>query len=111
MLFAPLIEETAVAEGDVLGGIDAEAEGGAVDPCGGAFELRVVADGGFVDDAVAFAVGPLGAPFFVAEGGYEAEGKKELGQRVAMRDQGFGFDAMLMAVFAWAFRCRGGAYA
>ena len=76
--------------------------GSAVDPFGGAFELGVVADGRFVDDAVALAVAPLGAPFFIAEGGDEAEREKDLGERVAVGDLGFGFDAVLVAVFAGA---------
>ena len=104
VLLAPLVKEAAVAEGDVVGGGDAEAEGGAVDPVGGAFELCVVADGGFVDDTVAldavFAeVGPFSAPFFIAECGDEAKGEKVLGERGAMSDLGFGFDAMLVSVF------------
>ena len=102
MLLAPLIEEAAVAEGDVLGGIDAQAGGSAVDPFRGAFELGVVADGRFVDDAVAFAVVPLGAPLFIAKGGDEAKREKDLGERVAVGDLGFRFDAVLVAVFAGA---------
>jgi len=104
VLLAPLVKEAAVAEGDVVGGIDAETEGSAIDPFGGAFEFGVIADGGFIDDAVAihavFAeVGPFGAPFFIAEGGDEAEGEKEVGERGAMSDLGFGFNAMLVAAF------------
>jgi len=95
---APQVEEAAVTESDVLNGIDAEADGGAVDPLGCAFELGIVADGGFVDDAVAFTVGPLGAPLFVTEGGNQTERKKELLECVAVGDAGFGFDAMLVAV-------------
>jgi hypothetical protein len=104
VLLAPLVKEAAVTEGDVVGGSDAEAERGAVDPLGGALEFGIVADGGFVDDAVALRVvfagfGPFGAPFFIAECGDEAEGEKKLGERSAMRDLGFGFDAMLVPVF------------
>ncbi len=102
MLLAPLVKEAAVAEGDVVGGSDAEAERGAVDPVGGAFEFGVVADGGFVNDAVALrtvfaGVGPFGAPFFAAECGDEAEGEKELGERGAVGDLGFGLNAMFVA--------------
>jgi len=100
VLFAPEIEEAAVAEGDVLGGIDAQEGGGAVDPFGGAFELGVVADGGFIDDAMALAVGPLGAPFLVAKGGNEAEREKDFRHGSAVGDLGFGFDAVLVGVFA-----------
>jgi len=85
-----------------LGAVYAEAGGGEVDPLGGAFELGVVADGSFVDNAVALAVLPLGAPFFITERGDEAEGEKDLGQRVAVGDYGFGFDAVLVGVFAGA---------
>jgi hypothetical protein len=104
VLLAPLVKEAAVTEGDVVGGSDAEAERGAVDPLGGAFEFSVVADGGFVDDAVSLravmaGVGPFGAPLFIAKRGDEAEGEKKLGERSAMRDLRFGFDAMLVPVF------------
>ena len=91
VLVAPLVEEAAIAEGDVVGGLEAEAGGGAVDPFGGAFELGVVADGGFVDDAMAFAVVPLGAPFFVAEGGDEAEREKDLRRERCRRRPRFRF--------------------
>jgi hypothetical protein len=101
-LGAPEVEEAAVAEGDVLGWIDGEAGGGAVDPFSGAFELGEVADGGFIDDAVALAVSPLGAPFLVAEGGDEAEGEKDLGEGLAVGNFGFGFDAVLVDIFAGA---------
>jgi len=50
---APKIEETSVAEGDVVGRIDAQTGGGAVNPIRGAFELGIVADGGFIDHAMA----------------------------------------------------------
>jgi hypothetical protein len=83
-----------------VGGIDTEAGSGLVDPVGGAFELSKVADGGFVDDAMAIAETPLGAPFLIAEGGDEADGEKDLGEGVAVGDLSFGFDAVLVGVFA-----------
>ena len=46
-------EEGAVAVCEAGGGIDAELGQGAVDPCGGAFQLGVVADGRLVEDEVA----------------------------------------------------------
>jgi len=104
---APLVKETAVAEGDVAGGIDAETGGRAVNPIGRAFELGVVADGRFIDDAVPLAVGPLGAPFFIVESGDEAEGEKKLGERTALSDRGFSFDAMLVTIGIWITRARG----
>ena len=67
-LLAPQIEEASVAERDVLRGVDAEAGCGAIDPLGRAFEFGKIADGGFVDVAVTLPVGPLRAPFFIAEG-------------------------------------------
>ena len=100
MLVAPEFEEAAVAECDVLGGVDAEARCGSVDPLGGAFQLGVVADWSFIDDAMAFAIGPLGTPFLVAEGGNEAEREKNFGHRIAVGDFGLGFDAVLVGVFA-----------
>ena len=99
MLVAPDFEEAAIAEGDVLGWIDAEARGGAVDPLGGAFQFCVVANGSFIDDTVALAVCPLGTPFFIAEGGREAERKEDLLDRIAVSDFGLGFDAVLVGVF------------
>ena len=48
-----------------------------IDPLGGALQFGIVADGGFVHHAMALAFSPLGAPFFVAEGGHQAEGEKD----------------------------------
>jgi len=56
VLGAPLVKKAAIAQGDVVGLVDTEALGGAVDPFGRSFELGVVADGGFVNHAMAFAV-------------------------------------------------------
>ena len=102
MLLAPDVEKTAVAEGDVLGGIDAEGGGGSIDPVARAFEFGEVADRGFVDDAVAFAQGQFGAPFLVTEGGDEADGEEDLDEGFAVGDFGFGFDAMLVGILARA---------
>ena len=46
-------EQAAVALSEASGGVDAKTGEGIVDPGGRAFELRVVADGGLVDDEVA----------------------------------------------------------
>ena len=100
MFLAPLIEKAAIAQGDVFPGCDSQAHGGAVNPFGRTFELCVVADGGLVDDAVAFAIVPLGAPLLVAEGSDKAKGKKDFSEGSAVGDFGFCFDAMLVAVFA-----------
>lgn len=102
MLRSPLLKEAAVAEGDVICRFDSQAGGGVVDPGGRAFELRIVADGGFVDDAVAFTVGPFGAPLFVAESGDESEREKDLFEHLSVGDLGFGFDAVFVSVFAGA---------
>ena len=97
LLFAPLVEQPSIAQRDVFFPIDAYPGGGAVDPFGRAFQLGVVADGRFVHHAMALAVGPLGAPFFIAEGGHQAEGEKNLLQRRAVGDFGLGLDAVLVA--------------
>ena len=99
-LLAPLLKEAAIAEDDVLRRLDAQAGGGAIDPLRRAFELGVVADGSLIDHAVAFAVGPLGAPFFITEGGNQAERQKDLSQSLAVGDLGLGLDPMLVRVFA-----------
>ncbi len=49
---------------------------------------------------------PFGTPFFIAECSDQAEGEKELGERGAVGDLGFGFDAVLVAVFTWLARTR-----
>lgn len=100
MLLTPLIEEPAVAEREVLGRVHAEAFCGAIDPLRRALELGIIADRGFVDDAVAFTVMPLSAPLFIAEGWDEAEREKDAGQRVAVGDRGFNLDAVFVAAFA-----------
>jgi len=100
MLLTPQIKEPAVAEREVLGRIHSEALRGAIDPLGRALELGVIADRGFVDDAVAFTVVPLGAPLFIAEGSDETEREKHAGQRVAVGDRGFSLDAVFVTAFA-----------
>lgn len=102
MLLAPQVKETAVTKSDIPGGIDSQVSSGLVDPFGRTFELGEVPDGRFIHHAVAGAISPFGAPFFIAEGGHEAQGEKELGERFAVGDFGFGFDAVLMGVFARA---------
>ena len=101
ILFAPLLEEAAVAQGNVLLRGDAQARGYAVNPFGGAFELGVVANRGFVDDAVTLSIVPLGAPFFVAEGLNKAERVEDFGKYSAVGDFGFSFDAVFVAILAW----------
>ena len=98
--FSPLLEDAAIAEGELILLGYAQLLGDAVDPLGSAFELGEDAQWGFIDDAVALVVGPLGAPFFVAEDGNEADGGEDLRQSIAIGKLGFGFDAMLVAVFA-----------
>ena len=100
MLLAPEIEEAPITQGDVLRGIDAESDGGLVDPIGWAFEFGEVADGGLVNDAMALGQMPLGAPFFITEGGDEADGEKDLGEGVAVGDFGFSLDAVFVRVFS-----------
>jgi len=99
MPLAPQIEEAAVAEREIVGSVDAKVAGGAVDPGGRALQFGVVADGSFVDNAMALAISPLGAPFFIAERSGEAEGKKDVGQGVAIGDRGFRLDAVFVAAF------------
>ena len=102
VLLAPKIKEAAIAEGEVPGRVDTETGGGAVDPLAGAFELGIVANGGFVDNAVSGPVRPLATPFFIAEGWDQAEGQKNLGEGLAVGDFGFGFDAVFVGVFSGA---------
>ena len=102
MALAPLVEEASIAQRDVILRANPELKCSAVNPFGGTFQLGIVADGGFVRYAMAIAVVPLGAPFFVAEGSYKAKRKKDFGEGVAVGDLGFGFDAVLVAVFAGA---------
>jgi hypothetical protein len=100
MLLTPQIKEPAVAEREVLGRIHAKALRGAIDPLGQALELGVIADRGFVNDAAAFAVMPLGAPLFITEGRDETEREKYAGQGVAVGNRSFSLDAVLVAAFA-----------
>src|SRR5580700_4339827 len=95
-VLAPLIEKAAIAEGEELGGVDAEFAAGQVDPVRWAFELGVDADGSFVEDAVAGCVGELGAPFLVDEGGLESELGEDVAEGFAVLDLGFGFIAVFM---------------
>src|ERR1039458_10416683 len=47
-------------------------------------------------------VGPPRAPFFVAKCGDEADGVKNFSEGLAVGDFGFGFDAVLVGIFAGA---------
>ena len=102
MIQPPLFEETTVAVRDVLAGLNAEQFRGTVNPIVRAFELGKVADGRFIHHAMAFAVLPLGAPFFIAEGRNQAEREKHMRQRVAVGNNRLRLDAMLVCVFARA---------
>jgi len=95
-VFAPLVEEAAVAEGDELRGINAEFAAGGVDPFRRAFEFGIDADGGFVEDAVAGGIGKLGAVFFVGEGRLEAELAEDVADGFAILNLRFSFFAMLV---------------
>ncbi len=76
VLFAPLFEEPAIAERAVVCQAHAEARGSLVDPIGRALQFCIIADGGFVNYAMSFAVFPLGAPLLIAERGYQTERDK-----------------------------------
>jgi hypothetical protein len=102
VLLAPLLEEAAVAEGDVIGWAEPMLAAARSIHSAVAFQFGVVADGGFVDHAMAFAVVPLGAPLLIAEGGDEAEREKDIRENGAVGDFGFGFNAVLVTVFAGA---------
>ncbi len=99
VLLTPQIEKPAVAQGQIIGRGHAQVGGGAINPFGRALKLGVVTDGRFIDDAVALAVLPLGAPFLVAERGHQSQRTEDLGQGVAVGNFGFSFDAMFMAIF------------
>jgi len=103
-LLLPLLEEAAIAGGELLVGIDAEDFGEAVDPVGGAFELGEDAERRFIEDAmgrrIEVRIFPFGAPFFIAEGGDEADGGEDVGEGLAVGEIGFGFDAVLVLVFS-----------
>ena len=98
VILAPLLKQAAVAEGDVVPASHAKPSGGVVDPGRRTFELGVVADGSLVDDTMPFPIAPLGAPFFVAEGGDQPKREEDLLERGAVGDVGFSFNAMLVRV-------------
>src|ERR1035437_10963927 len=100
VLLAPVLEEAAVAERDVLCRIDAQVGGGAVNPFGGAFQLGIVADGGLIDHAMSLAVGPLSAPLFITKRRNQAEREEDLLQRRAVRDLALALHAMLVPLLA-----------
>ena len=100
MFLSPLLEETAVAQGDVLGAVNTETTGRPVDPFRGAFKFGEIADGGFVDDAMALSVFPFAAPLFIAKGRNKSKGTENLRQGLAVRNVGLGFDAVLVGILA-----------
>jgi hypothetical protein len=100
----PIKEQLSVAVGEAGGWIYVEGGEGLVDPGGGAFEFGIGADWRLVDDEVCHRVGvracwmrPLGAVFLVGESGSVAELLEYLGHGFAFGDDGFGFDADLVA--------------
>jgi len=100
----PVKEQLSVAVGEAGGWVDVECGEGLVDPGGGAFELSIGADWRFVDDEMSEGVGvracwirPLGAVFLVGESGSVAELLEYLGHGFAFGDDGFGFNADLVA--------------
>ncbi len=78
-LGAPGLEQAGIAESDVVIAREAEIFGGLIDPARGAFELDEDANRGLIEsnhpcnDARLAAARELGAVFFVAERGFEAE--------------------------------------
>jgi hypothetical protein len=100
MLLTPLLEEASVAQGHVFGMGYAEAHGHLVDPCSLAFQFGEVADGGLIYDTMSFAVAPLASPLLVAKGWNETQRAEDLRQRLAVGNLSFGFDAVLVPVFA-----------
>jgi hypothetical protein len=98
----PVEKELAVAVGEAGGGIDAKIGQGLIDPGCGTFELRIVADRGFVDDEMGGGggvqgVGPLGAELLVDEGWNVAELAEDLSQCGPLCDGGLSFDANFVA--------------
>src|SRR5271167_1933932 len=103
--------ERRVANGTVLGGREAQAGGGAVDPRGFSFQFEEYADVGFVDgDEARFRErGELGAEFFVEEarGVAEAGEDKLEGVRVGNVELNF-FAALVALAVGGTFICDGG---
>jgi hypothetical protein len=100
----PVQEELAVAVSQTRGRIDVECGEGLVDPGGGAFEFGIVANGGLVDHQMGGGcrvdvggVRPLGTVLLVDEGGGVAKLLKDLAESFALRDDGLGLDADLVA--------------
>jgi len=99
----PIEEELAIAVGKAGVRIDVEFGQGAIDPVRRAFEFGVISDGGFVNDKVGYGVGdgidvgPLGAEFFVDEGGCVTERLKDGSEGRTVFDCSLGFDADFVA--------------
>src|SRR5664279_2186168 len=102
MLRPPLLEESPVTQRQVLGVLHSQPRRRAINPIRSAFELGVVADRRLIDDAVALVVAPLTAPFLVTECRNQSQRKENRSQRLAIRDLGLGFNAVLVPVFARA---------
>src|SRR5580658_7335060 len=100
MLLAPLIEEPAVAERHILAWLHSQAHSYAIDPLRRAFQFGEVSDGRLVDHAMSFAIAPLRAPLFVAEGFDESQRAKNCGKGLAVGDDRLCLYAMLVLIFA-----------
>lgn len=94
---APLFEESSVAEGHERSGVEAEARGDGVDPFFRAFQFGKVADGGFIEDAMAISVGVFGPPFFINKDRLIAELAENYSESIAIGDCGFGFETAFVA--------------
>lgn len=96
---SPGEKQLAVAERDAGGRVDAEKRQHVIDPLGGAFEFREVANGRLVEDEMGAGDGRvrvLASELLVAEGGAVSEARKDFGKGGAVGDFGLGLDADLV---------------
>jgi len=75
---APLLEKTSIAQRDVGRPFDAHLSRAPVNPLRLAFKFSEYTDRRFIDNAMAFAIGPLAAPFLVPERLCQPDGFEDL---------------------------------
>lgn len=95
--FAPLLEQTSVAEGYQRCRIELEAGAGSVDPLLRAFKFGEVADRSFIQYAMAGSVGIFGSPLFIHKYRLIPELAEHYAEGIAVCDFGFRFDPALVA--------------
>lgn len=94
---APVLEEPSITKGHQRGRVEAEAGGDGVDPFLRPLQFCEIADGGFVEDAMARSIGVFGTPLLIDKDRFVSELAEDDSKSVAVGNFGLGFYAAFVA--------------